>query len=147
MEYDLDEDLKAAGLLLEQLRVRNGVSQAKLAKLSGLAVRTVRRVEHGKAADVRTYDMLGRAFALPREWFLIAQRLLDPGPWAESGRTSLADLLAQVTATGILLQDTASFVADLAELSAGDPESARRLASGFRLQLDDHLARSRVPRA
>lgn len=124
-----------AGRLLREVRKRNGISQTALARTTGIGVRTVRRVEHGIAADVATYDIIGQAFGLPREWYLIASSLLDPTAADLVGLADLDQLVGRLTLHGVLDAETARLIVELAEHAVADPDAAARVATGLALQL------------
>lgn len=102
------------GRRLGRERERLGASQEALARAAGVADRTIRRLEAGRAVRLEVLVALGRALELSDGWFL------DPeGDAGRAGRAARLDALL-VTLLGLEAR------ALVAELVVAEGDAARR---------------------
>ena len=65
IEFDADgKEVYSMGLKLRELRVKLGISQEKLAKMSGVSRITISEIESGKRVNITTNTLLSLVRAL-----------------------------------------------------------------------------------
>lgn len=149
-----DPRLDDIAALSRQRRKAVRHSQESLARESGAGARSIRRLEGAQRVDPLTYDLVGRALLLPREWYLYPERYLGPDrtldadAFAKARELAAERFLRAAEDTGVLGREEVEMLRAFVELHlrAGRPGFHGRLTSDMhRLVLETASAQRLAP--
>lgn len=121
MSEAFDDQLRAAGRLVQRARVHAGLTKVRLAEKAGVHPRTLRRIELGASADLASYGALGYVLGWPPDWFLRADELLDPADTAAQAMRDAERSVEFAAATGWFGPDGIALIRELYEFARGHP--------------------------
>lgn len=89
--------LALVGLKVKKLRLEHGWSQDRLAKLSGLSLRTIQRIEAGRSCSVESRLSLASTFDIPPNRLLAIENIST-----ETDQFDISRLIALIIIVGVI---------------------------------------------